>query len=203
MSTKELELLVRAKKSPFNYRRMAIFLTLGLSSLLLLLFFVSLGVGNTGIMSFTYFTDKLEFPPEFYTIPTTMIENASWGGAFLINPPTWGLATLFSSTFGFVSLSVGSSLTKTMLFDDKNWLSSWTVKGKIKYFNLFRGVKMSVGETKFYVSKIGFRYKFRIPLEKGMELEKFGFVKKTQNMVGTFNRDELSSILHIIYTTVK
>ena len=198
--------LLNAEKKPrMSVKRMVFYLVLLSSIILLISFFTSLGVANTEKRSVT---DFITFPEILesdlltsYTFgPPIHTESAA---IMIISLPSWGIAALIASTIGFSSTALSSSLSKTMILEDKNWLKPWIKKGKMTFYFTFRSVKLNVGEYKINILKYKNKYQIKIPLDEKIDLSKYGFLRKKNYFMGYFVREELSSTIHLIASYLK
>ncbi|MHA1200021.1 MAG: hypothetical protein ACTSQF_11890 [Candidatus Heimdallarchaeaceae archaeon] len=201
-------LLKADKKSVLTTRNIVLASIVVVSVVLLISFFSSLAYSDTSDTLFSSFTDTdLTTPPrniaevDGYYIPfpeigTVFVEAAG----IIITLPLWGIGSLISSSVGFSLLIINSTLSKTMLLENKKWLKTWTKKGTITSHYMFKRVQIKLGANKISIMKLKNKYRFKIPITEGLDLAKYGFSTKNNYYVGYFEREELSSTIHLVTT---
>lgn len=207
------ELLKAEKKSVFTKRNIIFYSIIVLSVILMISFFSSLGFSDIGshyIKNYTYtniseLPSAYEFALDSYVFGTTTPEGQetktvafSAADGILITLPIWGVGALITSCIGFGSTILGSTFSKTMLLENKDWLKLWSKKGKITSYYMFKRVKIDLGENYISILKLKNKYRFKIPKTKGLDLTKYGFRVKNNYYLGYFVKEELTSIIHLL-----
>jgi len=204
--------LLKAEKKPLLKRRNVLFYSIiGVSIVLLIIFFASLGYSNIEIKPFSNysFVDVTKLPLDSFE-DAGFFSNESYGtteaalqsAGIIVTLPMWGIGVLISSSVGFGSAILGSTLNKTMLLENKEWLRIWSKKGKITSYYLFKRVQINFENNRISILKIGHKYRFKIPVTEGLNLNKFGFRIKNNFYIGYFVKEELVSTIHLLTTQI-
>ena len=119
----------------------------------MIIFFASLGYSNIEIKPFSdySFADLTKLPHDSFE-DAGFFSNESYGTTeaalqsvgIIVTLPMWGIGVLISSSVGFGSAILGSTLNKTMLLENKDWLRIWSKKGKITSYYLFKRVQINL-----------------------------------------------------------
>ncbi len=198
--------LLRADRKPtLTVKRALFYLVLLVSLALFISFFTSLSYSQTFDRSFTDFNAIPTIPTDYVAVFTTELINEGYRdlNGIIISLPTWGIVTLITSGVGFGSTILSSTLSKTMLLENKKWLKTWTKKGKITYHYFFKMVKIDLGENRISILKLKNKYRIKIQIAEGLDLSKYGFSLKNNYFVGYFVKEELSSTIHLLSTQLQ
>ena len=175
--------LLRAEKKPVLTRRNILFYSiLGLSVICLIIFCSSIAFADSSDRPITSLTsDDVSsiYPEALLDTYDDRIEADgiafAGAGTFIVSMPLWSIGFLISSAVGFGSTVLTSSLSRTMLLEDKNWLRIWSKKGKISAHYMFKRVQIQLDTNRISILKIGKKYRIKIPVNEGLNLNRFGF----------------------------
>lgn len=199
--------LLRAeKKSVFTKRNIIKYSIIGVSIVLFIIFAASLSFARPEDRPFLNFTSSelTELPLTYLEMDTVFStqypEGIGMAGGIIVSLPLWGIGALVSSSVGLGASILGSTFSKTMLLENKDWLRIWSKKGRITSHYMFKRVQINLENNRISILKIGNKYRFKIPITEELDLAKFGFSTKNNYYVGYFAREELASTIHVLTT---
>ena len=200
----KFENLLRAeKKTWFTKRKIIFYSILGVSIILFIISLSSLSYADPFERSLSDFFHTVISSARLQEITDTFgtpIPEGIAGVDLIISMPVWSIGAFITSAAGFGSTILASSLSKTMLFEDKNWLRIWNKKGTLSAHYMFKRVQIQLENNKISILKIGKKYRVKIPIQEGLNLARFGFKTKNNFFVGYFAKEELASTIHVLTT---
>ena len=157
----------------------------------LLVIFLSLLITSISVVNYSP-------EPEFYNgngEEVFILRNAS--GIATIEIPRWAFILFVIAGLGVSAAFIGSYLEKTLLFKEKEWLTSWEKVGEIKYRRFGRKAIISTENGDIKISRANETYILELPSLDNNNLTKFGFLRMKGDYLTLSDEEELFSILHL------
>lgn len=118
-------------------------------------------------------------------------------GIATIEIPRWAFILFVIAGLGVSGVFIGSYLEKTLLFKDKEWLTSWDKVGEIKYRRFGRKARISTEKGDIIISRASETYILELPVIEKNDITKFGFLRMNGDYLTLTSDEELFSILHL------
>ena len=201
MGTTDIQSLLRADKGiSRNWLKIILYTLLVVSIILLTVFLASVSASDLGV-PFTMFTQEFQ---DQVTVFTTIDSPKAEGIGNMFNGllPEWSVYTFIFACLGFLSYLSVTYVSRTMIFENKTWLTSLQKQGLVQHYSAFGDLIITTKTGRIIISKSNMRYKIKLPKIENYDLTIFGLVKLDQTLTGFCSKEELSSILHIYLSKV-
>lgn len=201
MRTTEVQSLLKADKEiSRNWIKIILYTILIVSIILLTVFLASFSSSDSRV-PFTIFTQEFQDQLTVFTgIDTPIAEG--FGKLFNEQLPGWSVYTLIFACLGFFSYLSVTYVSRTMIFENKTWLTNLQKQGLVQHHSAFGNLIITTKAGKIIISKSNMRYKIKLPKIENYNLTKFGLVLLNQTLTGFCSKEELSSIIHIYLSKV-
>lgn len=201
MGTTDIQSLLRADKGiSRNWLKIILYTLLVVSIILLTVFLASVSASDLGV-PFTMFTQEFQ---DQVTVFTTIDSPKAEGIGNMFNGllPEWSVYTFIFACLGFLSYLSVTYVSRTMIFENKTWLTSLQKQGLVQHYSAFGDLIITTKTGRIIISKSNMRYKIKLPKIEHYDLTIFGLVQLDQTLTGFCTKEELSSILHIYLSKV-
>ena len=136
--------------------------------------------------------------PEFYNgneQELLIFRDAS--GIATIEIPRWAFILFVIAGLGVSAAFIGSYLGKTLLFKNKEWLTSWEKVGEIRYRRFGRRARISTDKGDIIISRANETYILELPVLDKNDITKFGFLRMNGDYLTLTSEEELFSAIHL------
>ncbi len=201
MRVTEVQSLLRADKGiSRNWMKIFLYLILVVSIILLTVFLASFSASDT-VVSFTIFTQEFQDEVAVFTIKLPGVREGI-GRIFNGLLPEWSVYTFIFACIGFLSYLSVTYFSRTMIFENKTWLTNLQKQGLVQHHSAFGNLIITTKAGKIIISKSNMRYKIKLLKMSNYDLTKFGLVLLDNTLTGFCSKEELSSIIHIYLSKV-
>ncbi len=205
MKTIEINAALRTnEKLSRNWVKFSAYVLLVLSSVLLIIFLVSMFAITPDLSYIELSGDYIFFEsitelysqhfPDFFQPP--IIEGLA---SFLSE---WIYFPLIFAVVGFLSFIAVTYVDGSMILENKSWLVDLQEQGLIDNFSTYKNLVILTEVGKITISKNNMKYKVKLPKLDNYDLSRFGLVSEDNLITCLCSKKELTGILHIFLSKV-
>ncbi len=188
MRTTEVQSLLRADKGiSRNWMKIILYTILVVSIILLTVFLASFSASDSRV-PFTIFTQEFQDQLTVFTgIDAPIAEGL--GKLFNEQLPGWSVYTLIFACLGFLSYLSVTYISRTMIFENKNWLINLQKQGLVQHHSAFGNLTITTKAGKIIISKSNMKYKIKLPKIENYDLKKFVLVHLYKSLTCFCSKD--------------